>query len=133
MSKTVVRAAGGIVIRLGPSGRPEVLLVSRAKYGDWSFPKGKNRPGEDDAACALREVEEETGLRCALGREVGTTAYVDGLGRDKLVRWYLMRPPEADPVASNEVADVRWATLDEATVLLTWERDAQLLKELRAA
>ena len=123
-----VRAAGGLVVRCGPAGEPEVLLVSRRKYGDWSFPKGKNEEGEDDAACALREVEEETGLRCELGPEVGTTEYLDAQGRPKIVRWFLMSPPPGrEPVARNEVADVRWATVPEARGLLTWERDATLL------
>ena len=57
-----------------------MLLVHRA-YGDWTFPKGKCDPGESDEACALREVEEETGLRCALEDELPSTAYVDGRGR----------------------------------------------------
>jgi 8-oxo-dGTP diphosphatase len=105
----------------------EVLLVSRRKYGDWSFPKGKNHSGEDDEACALREVEEETDLRCTIVRELGRTAYLDSLGRDKVVRWYLMRPPDQEPEPANEIAEVRWATLDEAAELLTWRHDAELL------
>jgi 8-oxo-dGTP pyrophosphatase MutT (NUDIX family) len=130
VSEGLVRAAGGIVVRRPRPDEPEVLLVSRAKYGDWSFPKGKRRAGEDDVACALREVEEETGLRCALERELGFTAYVDGSGRDKVVRWYLMRPPDADAVAANEIAQVRWASLDDAARLLTWKRDVELLASL---
>ena len=40
---------------------------SSPEYDDWSFPKGKAKAGETDEACALREVEEETGLLCELG------------------------------------------------------------------
>lgn len=128
----LVRAAGGVVVRRAPGRAPEVLLVSRARYGDWSLPKGKNLEGEDDAACALREVEEETGLRCELGREVGTTEYVDGHGRPKVVRWFLMQPlPDVEPVPRHEVAEVRWATFEDAVELLTWERDADLLRRVR--
>ena len=68
----VVQAAGGVVVRDGADG-PEVLLVHRPAYDDWSFPKGKLEPGESDEECAVREVEEETGLRCALGRELEPT------------------------------------------------------------
>jgi len=50
------------------------VLVHRPVYDDWSFPKGKLHPGETEAQAALREVQEETGLRCRLGREVGTSA-----------------------------------------------------------
>ena len=53
----------------------EVLVVHRPRYDDWTFPKGKAERGETDEECALREVEEETGLVCTLGRELA----VDGL------------------------------------------------------
>jgi 8-oxo-dGTP diphosphatase len=125
-----VRAAGGVVVRRGTPGELEVLLVSRRQYGDWSFPKGKNEPGENDAACALREVEEETGLRCVLGPELGTTAYTDAQGRPKVVRWFLMEAVDGEPTPRNEIAAVRWTPATEAASLLTWERDAELLRSL---
>jgi 8-oxo-dGTP pyrophosphatase MutT (NUDIX family) len=59
-----------------------VVLVHRPRYDDWTFPKGKAHRGESDEDCALREVEEETGLRCELGEELPSTAYLDGRGRD---------------------------------------------------
>ena len=43
-----------------------MLLVHRPKYGDWTFPKGKLAPGESFEEAALREVEEETGVRAEL-------------------------------------------------------------------
>src|SRR4051812_45463452 len=55
-----VVAAGAVVGRKGPRGR-EVLLVHRPKYDDWSFPKGKQDPGEHVTVTAIREVLEETG------------------------------------------------------------------------
>ena len=58
-----VRAGGGVVWRRGDDGQPVVILVHRPKYDDWSLPKGKLQPGEDEADAAVREVEEETGLR----------------------------------------------------------------------
>ena len=76
---SVVRAAGGVPVRTEPSGL-EVLVVHRSAYGDWTFPKGKCEPGESDEACALREVEEETGLRCALEDELPSTAYATVAG-----------------------------------------------------
>jgi len=65
---TVVRAAGGLVVR-----DDTVLLVHRPKYDDWTFPKGKAEDGESDEDCALREVREETGLSCELVSPAGVT------------------------------------------------------------
>jgi 8-oxo-dGTP pyrophosphatase MutT (NUDIX family) len=88
-----VRAAGGIVWRPGGAdGSIEVLIVHRQRYDDWSLPKGKALPGEDDATCALREVHEETGLRCSIGRRLGTVEYRDRSERPKSVVYFEMRP-----------------------------------------
>ena len=85
----VVRACGGLILRDGL-----VVVVHRPKYDDWSFPKGKAHPGESDEECALREIDEETGLRVQLGEELATTTYVDAKGRPKRVRWWRMTPLE---------------------------------------
>jgi 8-oxo-dGTP diphosphatase len=121
----LVRAAGGVVVRDG-----RVLLVHRPRYGDWSLPKGKLEAGEEWEDAALREVEEETGLRCELGEEVGRTRYVDSRGRNKEVRYFRMSGG-GEPVAQNEVDEVRWAALDDAPALLSYERDRELLSRLR--
>jgi 8-oxo-dGTP diphosphatase len=113
------RAAGGIVLRDG-----RVLVVHRPRYDDWSLPKGKLRLGESWQAAALREVEEETGLRCRLGELAGSTRY--GL---KEVRYFLMTC-DGEPRAQNEVDEVRWVPLDEAPALLTYERDVALLHQI---
>ena len=121
----VVRAAGGIVVRGG-----RVLLVHRPKYDDWTFPKGKCEPAESDKACAVREVWEETGLRCVLGAELPATHYTDSRGRAKRVRWWRMEPVEGVFMPSGEVDEVRWLTREEAAVLLSYQRDQVLLDSL---
>jgi len=118
-----VRAAGGIVVRDG-----RLLLVHRPRYDDWSFPKGKLEDGESWEEGALREVEEETGLRCSLGEEVGRTRYGVAQG-PKEVRYYRMAC-DGDPRAQNEVDEVRWVPHDDARELLTHDRDRQLLERL---
>ena len=86
-----IRAAGGVVLREGREGI-EVAVVHRPRHDDWSLPKGKLDPGESFAEAALREVEEETGLRCELGAELSPARYRDERDREKLVRYWLMRP-----------------------------------------
>ena len=118
----VVRAAGGVVVRDG-----EVLLVHRPRYDDWSLPKGKLRDAESFEDAALREVEEETGLRCSLGRELPATRY-EVYGQPKLVRYWLMTPEaETAFVPNDETDELRWATPAEARELLTYDRDRDVL------
>lgn len=118
-----VRAAGGIVERNGA-----VLLVHRPKYDDWTFPKGKANEDETDEECALREVHEETGLRCELEHELTTTHYVDARGRPKRVRWWTMREVGDDGFTPNEEVDeLRWLERDAAVELLTYDRDRNLI------
>jgi 8-oxo-dGTP diphosphatase len=126
LTETPVRAAGGVVLRDG-SGGPEVLLVHRPAYDDWSLPKGKAHRGERDEDCALREVEEETGLRCELERELPSTHYRDGRGRPKVVRYWTMRPLSGEAGPRAEVDDVAWLPPDEARRILTWDRDRTVL------
>ena len=122
-----VRAAGGVVYRQGPSGRREVLVVHRPHREDWTFPKGKLRRDEEHEACARREVEEETGLRCSLGVELPSTSYVTRSGRPKRVRYWAMRPVAGSVRPQNEVDEVRWLGLAAAAALLTYGRDRVLL------
>jgi 8-oxo-dGTP diphosphatase len=132
-----VVAAGGVVHRRRRRGvrrRDEVVVVHRPRYDDWSLPKGKRDASDsDDAATALREVEEETGLRCELGDFLGETRYRDNRGRDKVVRYWLMTPvdgPRAAFVPNREVDELRWCTPTEAGRLLTYDHDRALLEQL---
>ncbi len=126
----MIRAAGGVVTRRGETGL-EVLVVHRPKYRDWSLPKGKALRGERDEVCAVREVEEETGLRCELGEELATTRYRDIRGRAKRVRYWSMTPIAGELAFRNEVDDGRWLSLEEACRLLSYARDVKVLGSLR--
>ena len=125
----VVRAAGGIVVR-GTGVAAEVLLVHRPAYDDWTFPKGKVEPGESDEECAVREVEEETGLRCSPGRELEPTLYLDAKKRPKTVRYWLMEVVAGTLRFDFEVDMARWVTVREAEELLTYPRDVDLLRSV---
>lgn len=128
----VVRAAGGLVCRLAGNDAVDVILVHRPAYDDWAFPKGKLERNESEEEAALREVEEETGLRCRLGRELGITRYHDSRGRPKTVRYWQMTPIGGALAPADEVDDARWVPLAEAPALLTYARDVELLAQLEA-
>ena len=127
----MVLAAGGVVLDRS-NGDVKVALVHRPRYDDWSLPKGKLEPGEGAEEAALREVQEETGLRCALGEPVGQTAYRDRRGRRKVVRFWRMTPLEGEFTPSREVDAVRWLPLPEALDLLSHEHERQILRALDA-
>jgi 8-oxo-dGTP diphosphatase len=132
----VVRAAGGIVLRRAPGGEGwQVLLVHRPRYDDWSLPKGKADPGESDEETALREVEEETGLRCTLGARAGRTRYRDSKGRDKIVHYWLMEPESGAATAdgtfvpNDEVDEVRWCGVTDAVAMISYAHDRKMLSK----
>lgn len=106
---------------------PEVVLVHRPKYDDWSLPKGKLDAYETIAECAVREVEEETGLRCVLGPTLPPSVYVDRKGRPKEVLWWVMTVDSGDAQPANEVDQVRWVAIDVARELLSYSRDVDVL------
>jgi 8-oxo-dGTP pyrophosphatase MutT (NUDIX family) len=124
--QATVEAAGGVVWRVGADGL-EVVLVHRPKYDDWTFPKGKLDPGETFEEAALREVVEETGLRCVLGHELEGTRYVDAKGRPKVVRYWEMTVASGDFVVNDEVDELVWLPLERVGPALTYGHDAQVL------
>jgi 8-oxo-dGTP diphosphatase len=124
-----IEAAGGVVLRPVDAGW-QVVAIHRPRYGDWTLPKGKLDPGESAEAGALREVEEETGLRCRLGRELPSVFYRTSAGTPKRVRYWVMRPEAGrveDRSPDGEVDEVRWVPATEAAGLLTFPRDRRLV------
>jgi 8-oxo-(d)GTP phosphatase len=125
-------AAGAVVSRKGP----EVLVVHRPKYDDWSFPKGKRDPDEHVTATAVREIAEETGLDIRLGPPLTLQTYTvyNGEARSKRVHWWSARVVGGDDVdayrPNDEIDRVAWLPADLARELLTYERDRDLLAEL---
>ncbi|MFG1864342.1 NUDIX hydrolase [Microbispora bryophytorum] len=141
MAKGMIRAAGAVVWR-GNEADPEVVLVHRPAYDDWSLPKGKLRRGEHVIAGALREVREETGLRVVLGRALPPVHYMHD-GRLKRVDYWLAHALD-DPTAADgdqmtavgdqiaadgdEVDEVVWLPVEEARRRLTYAWDRSLLR-----
>ncbi len=104
-----------------------MLVVHRPAYDDWTFPKGKREPGETDEQTAVREVEEETGLRCVLGAELATTSYVAN-GLPKQVRYWALAPANPDEArAQSEADEIAWLEPSDAAARLSYDTDREVL------
>ncbi len=112
-------------------GSVELCVVHRPKYDDWSLPKGKLDRGESFEEAAVREVWEETGLRCRLVQELRPVRYTDAKRRPKLVRYWLMDAVEDTGFAPNdEVDELRWLDIPKAAALVTYDHDRELVASL---
>ncbi len=123
-----VVSAGAVV--LGPGGT--VLLVHRPKYDDWSFPKGKLDRGEHATAAAVREVEEETGVRIRLGVPLADQTYPVRAGLKRVNYWIgraLGDGDVGDYQPNAEIDEVAWFPIDKARRRLTYEFDVDTLGE----
>ena len=110
-----------------------MLLVHRPAYDDWSLPKGKALDGESDEHCALREVEEETGVRGRLLFELPSTRYRVASDRQKVVRYWAMRSAGGEAAPATEVDELRWVPLPQALEQLTWAGDRGVVAALADA
>ena len=129
-----VRAAGGVLWR-EVDGQVRVAVVHRPRYDDWSLPKGKLDPGELEVAAAVREVEEETGFTCVVGRGLGVTRYrVLDQGRDvpKRVRWWALEATGGSFVPDAEVDRLDWLTVPQALRRVTAGTDDGTLQRFAA-
>ena len=129
MTRAVVVAGGGVLWR-GGADQPEVAVIHRPRYDDWSLPKGKAKAAEHLIVTAVREVEEETGSVVELGPSLLTTRYrvrVRGRVADKVVTYWAMRHTGGDFVESDEVDELEWLPLRAARRRLTKRTDTSVL------
>ena len=135
-------SSGGVLVRR-LRGRWVMAAIRPAgkREGVWALPKGLIGPGEEPAAAALREVEEETGARGRLGRKLGDVRYVYTWAGErvfKVVSFYLVRYSggrlgELAPEFAHEVAEVRWLPLADAPRLLAYKGEREMaLKAIEA-
>jgi 8-oxo-dGTP diphosphatase len=124
-----IRAAGGLIWRDSVRGR-EVAVIHRARYGDWTLPKGKLKPGEDWRDAAIREVKEETGYNVQLQSFAGVVSY-EVKGVPKVVKFWNMVPiGESKFEPSEEVDRVTWLSLQKALEVLDHDGERELLRKI---
>lgn len=123
--------AAGVVCWRQQKTKLEFLLVNRDKYGDWSFPKGKQDPGELLVETAVREMYEETGIKLKLGRKLKVAKYKVSNGEDKEVHYWASKIKEKAWKKSKfqpneEIQKLEWVEYDKAKTILTYPHDKEL-------
>ncbi len=133
-------SAGGVVFRISRNGRPEVLLVAVKDGKVWTIPKGLIEKGESKESTAIREVQEEGGVRGEIVNFIDKVEYwyvwPDETGkkvkRHKTVYYYLMKYVEGDPSQHDfEVNDARWFDIDDAIKIVKYSSDKQILRRAK--
>jgi len=127
----VIEAAGGVIWRETERGR-DMVLIHRARYDDWTLPKGKLEKGERWQEGALREIKEETGCDVELESFAGAVGYtVNGVAKVVLF-WNMMVAGDCAFQASEEVDELIWLSPDEALEKMSYEIEKELVTSVRS-
>jgi 8-oxo-dGTP pyrophosphatase MutT (NUDIX family) len=123
------RSAGGLVLRR-VGAHYEGLVIGRSMPRIWSLPKGHIEPNETVEDAAVREVEEETGVRAAIVTKLDAIRYwfyANRAKHSKVVHFFLMRYVSGQPTPqAGEVDEARWVPLDDMPALLTHVNERKL-------
>jgi len=123
-----VIAAGAVLWRPDPdSGEPRIAVIHRPRYDDWSLPKGKLDPGENEPVAAVREIWEETGQRSHLGRRLIEVNYPipEGL---KIVHYWVAHALGGEFTPGEEVDELLWLPVAEASGSLSYPHDRDVVE-----
>lgn len=131
-------SAGGVVYREA-GAQPEVILIAREGGKIWCLPKGLVEQGEGVRETALREVQEETGVRGEIVGKIGQIHYwyVGRQGEErvrvfKTVHFYLMRYVEGDVRGHDwEVDEARWVPMEDAIRQVAYAGEREILEKAR--
>lgn len=128
---TIIQAGGGLV----ENEKGEWLLIFRR--GKWDLPKGKLDKGETIEQCAVREVQEETGLKEVKLKDKITVTYhtYDEYGKHilKESHWYKMKASSKEtiiPQTTEDILEINWAKKNQLEKYLqnTYPSIAEVLK-----
>ena len=123
-SPRIERSAGGVVVR--PLAGSWHALLIKDPYGKWSLPKGHIEGGESLREAAVREVEEETGIRPeAVGPKIATVDWTFRQGDEtihKYCTFFLMRSRNGEAVPQSEegITACMWLPVRDAAARIRY-------------
>jgi 8-oxo-dGTP diphosphatase len=126
-------SSGGVVI----DEKNFVLVIKTKNLKNqtvYTFPKGHIEKGETSQQAAVREVEEETGVKPEIIKKIKDVEYWfyhNGEKIHKKVTWYLMKPKEIKTNQNVEVDEVLWYNIKDVENILSYDSDKQLIKDIR--
>jgi 8-oxo-dGTP pyrophosphatase MutT (NUDIX family) len=131
----MIKACGAIVFRR-EKGKVLFLVMKSKRWGHWDFPKGHADAGETEMQTAVRETEEETGLkglkfvpgfREALQYHVDLTGDRTEAGMKESV-YFLAESPSDKVILSHEHTDCKWLPFKQASSLIKFANTREMLK-----
>jgi 8-oxo-dGTP pyrophosphatase MutT (NUDIX family) len=122
--------AGGVVYRTRAGAREFLLVTARRPPYSWIYPKGHIEAGETPEQAAVREVEEEAGLRAEIVVRIEDVA-LEIRSERQVVRFFLMRA--LGSARSREGRRVAWASADDARAALVFAEARTTLDKALAA
>jgi 8-oxo-dGTP pyrophosphatase MutT (NUDIX family) len=129
-------SAGGVVYRRR-GDEIDILICKDAGYHRWVLPKGQINHGENYEQTAVREVEEEVGVRGRVIRQLGEPEKYVYMARGvrvfKLVYYFLLEYESGSETQhDHEMEEVRWVPIDEAIELLAYEGARTVVRRAQA-
>ncbi|MEW6188734.1 MAG: NUDIX hydrolase [Actinomycetota bacterium] len=129
-------SSGGVIFRRVDK-EIQVALARRGEGKIWCLPKGLIERGENPQETAVREVEEETGLRGEIVDKIGQIDYwfywkPEDTRYHKFVHFYLIEYKSGNVQNHDyEVEEVRWFPIDMAIDLLSYKTEIQIMKKAK--
>lgn len=126
-------SAGGLVV----DETNKILVIKTKNLKDetvFTFPKGHIEKNETSETAALREVEEETGVKAKIIKKLKDVEYWFIRGNEKVhkkVSWYLMSPiQKSEVITKHEIEEVLWYDLKKVKDILSYDSDKKLVEEV---
>ena len=127
-------SAGGIVLKKEKS-EIKVLLVQHSKHRGWDFAKGHLEKGETNEQAAIREVEEETGVKGKILEKAGKTQYFFSQDGEKILKtvnfFFMIFKAQGKATTAEEVMDEKWLNVGDVENQLTFDGTKEMWNQAK--